>query len=167
MISDKTKRQSLRLENELKKIAEYQAEKNNDTGFTVWSTNTLLTEWEGVILGPKDTPYSDGKFSIKILIPENYPCKPPYVFFTVPIYHPNISPLYSTSQGSRSDICIDILKNNWSPALTILSVLLSIRNLFSDPNFEDPLNPEAVAHYYRNKIDYEKKVRKITNSITN
>jgi ubiquitin-conjugating enzyme E2 N len=37
-------------------------------------------------------------------------------------------------------ICLDILKKNWSPALQMRSVLLSIQSLLAEPNPEDPLN---------------------------
>jgi ubiquitin-protein ligase len=160
--SDKALRQYKRLENELKRIQEDQKDNKNDSGFNVWAVNDSLTEWEGEILGPSDTLYSNGKFPIKILIPEGYPCKPPIMFFTAKIYHPNISRPLQTPAGIRSDICVDILKDNWSPALSITSVLISIRNLFNDPNFKDPLNPEAVEHYLHNKSDYEKKVKEYT-----
>lgn len=57
---------------------------------------------------------------------------PPKVVFDTKIYHPNIDNL--------GRICLDILKKNWSPALQIKSVLLSIQSLMSEPNPDDPLN---------------------------
>ena len=110
-----------------------------------------LYEWSAVILGPPDTPYEDGEFKLDINFPSNYPFKPPKVDFKTKIYHPNIN--------DRGVICLDILKGNWSPALTISKVLLSICSLLTDPNARDPLNPAAAKLYLNNKNEYNKTVK--------
>jgi len=53
------------------------------------------------------------------------------VRFLTKIYHPNVDKL--------GRICLDILKDKWSPALQIRHVLLSIQALMSTPNPDDPL----------------------------
>lgn len=58
-----------------------------------------------------DSPYSGGVFFLDIHFPTDYPFKPPKVNFTTRIYHPNIN--------SNGSICLDILRDQWSPALTI------------------------------------------------
>lgn len=68
---------------------------------------------------------------------------PPKVVFDTKIYHPNIGTIY-INQDNLGRICLDILKKNWSPALQIKSVLLSIQSLLSEPNPDDPLNNEAA-----------------------
>lgn len=65
---------------------------------------------------------------------------PPQVRFLTKIYHPNIDKL--------GRICLDILKDKWSPALQIRTVLLSIQALLSSPNPDDPLD-ENVARQWR------------------
>ena len=115
-----------------------------------------LFRWEGVIFGPSDSPYSGGVFKLKILFPVDYPFKCPTITFSTKIYHPNIN--------SSGVICLDILKTQWSPALTISKVLLSICSLLCDPNPNDPLVPE-IAHIYKtNRAEYERNARDWTNT---
>ena len=94
-------------------------------------------------MGPDDSPYTGGVFFLNIHFPPDYPFKPPKVTFTTKIYHPNIN--------SNDSICLDILKDPWSPALTISKVLLSISSLLTDPNPDDPLVPE-IANLYKNDM---------------
>ena len=88
-------------------------------------------------MGPADSPFAGGVFKLSINFPTDYPFKPPKVNFETKIYHPNVN--------SAGVICLDILKDQWSPALTISKVLLSILSLLTDANPKDPLWPE-VAH---------------------
>ena len=90
-----------------------------------------MLKWSATIMGPSGSPYQGGIFFLEIQFPSEYPFKPPHVKFMTKIYHCNIN-----SQGG---ICLDILKDNWSPALTIAKVLLSISSLLTDPNPADPL----------------------------
>ena len=93
------------------------------------------------IAGPADSPYEGGLFALELFLPEEYPLVAPKVLFRTKIYHPNIDRL--------GRICLDILKNKWSPALQIKAVLLSIQALMSAPNVDDPLD-EAVADHWKN-----------------
>jgi ubiquitin-conjugating enzyme E2 D len=113
-----------------------------------------MYQWEGVIMGPSETPYAGGLFRLKILFPENYPFKCPTIHFVNKIYHPNIN--------SAGVICLDILKTNWSPALTISKVLLSICSLLTDPNPNDPLMPAIADQYVKNRGEYEETARNWT-----
>ena len=80
-----------------------------------------IYEWDATIIGPGLSPYAGGIFKLSIIFPETYPFKPPKIRFLTKIYHCNIDP--------KGNICADILKNNWSPALTVSKILLSIRSL--------------------------------------
>ena len=104
-----------------------------------------IMNWTAIIIGPNDTPYEGGLFKINIYFTDEYPIKPPILKFKTPIYHPNINP-------TSGAICIDILKNNWSPALTIQKVLLSVVSLLNEPNSDDPLVPD-VANIYKTNIE--------------
>ena len=100
-----------------------------------------IYNWEAMIMGPSDTPYQGGVFILDIIFPTDYPFKPPKVQFKTPIYHPNIN--------TNGIICLDILKDQWSPALTISKVLLSVCSLLDEPNPDDPLMPD-IARLYKN-----------------
>ena len=105
-----------------------------------------LFNWEGVIFGPSDSPYAGGVFKLNIRFPTDYPFKQPHIQFITKIYHPNIN--------SSGGICLDILKSQWSPALTISKVLLSILSLLTDPNPNDPLVPDIANMYKTNLKQY-------------
>ena len=70
--------------------------------------------WQATILGPPDSPFEGGVFFLNIHFPTDYPFKPPKFAFTTRIYHPNIN--------SNGAICLDILRSQWSPALTVSKV---------------------------------------------
>ena len=107
-----------------------------------------------VISGPKDSPYEGGKFHLQLYLPEEYPMVPPKCIFMTKIYHPNIDFL--------GRICLDILKKNWSPALQIRAVLLSIQSLLNEPNTADPLNEKVNDHWLKDRKDAEKTAREWT-----
>ena len=107
--------------------------------------------WQATIMGPDDSPYTGGVFFLNIHFPPDYPFKPPKVTFTTKIYHANIN--------SNGSICLDILKDQWSPALTISKVLLSISSLLTDPNPDDPLVPEIATLYKNDRERYNTTAR--------
>lgn len=80
-----------------------------------------LFHWQATIMGPDESPYSGGVFFLDIHFPADYPFKPPKVSFTTRIYHCNIN--------SNGGICLDILKDQWSPALTISKVCHPLSSL--------------------------------------
>jgi ubiquitin-conjugating enzyme E2 D/E len=113
-----------------------------------------LYQWEAVIMGPVDSPYTGGIFKLRIQFPVDYPFKPPHIQFTTKIYHPNIN--------ASGMICLDILKTQWSPALTISKVLLSICSLLTDPNPKDPFVPDIATQYMNNREEYETEAKRWT-----
>jgi len=113
-----------------------------------------ITHWQATIFGPIGTPYEGGVFELDIQFTNDYPFKPPKVIFKTPIYHCNIN-----KQGG---ICLDLLKNNWSPALNIGKLLLSICSLLADPNPEDPLVPEIAQLFKKNRELHDMNARTYT-----
>jgi ubiquitin-conjugating enzyme (huntingtin interacting protein 2) len=131
----------IRLTKELKEVS-----KSDDTSgvrATVYSPSDkrhLL----GTIIGPSGTAYEGGTFEIDIVIPSQYPFEPPRMRFITKIWHPNIS-------SQTGAICLDILKDQWSPALTIKTALLSLQALLCSPEPDDPQDAQ-VAQMYLNDI---------------
>ena len=113
-----------------------------------------IMKWEGTIYGPSGTPYEGGIFNLNIEFTEEYPFKPPIIYFTTKIFHCNIN--------DRGSICLDILNKNWSPALTISSVLISICSLLAEPNPNDPLTPHIAELYVKNRLLHDFQAREYT-----
>ncbi|MXQ96680.1 hypothetical protein E5288_WYG020502 [Bos mutus] len=113
-----------------------------------------IYEWRSTILGPPGSVYEGGVFFLDITFTPEYPFKPPKVTFRTRIYHCNIN-----SQGV---ICLDILKDNWSPALTISKVLLSICSLLTDCNPADPLVGSIATQYMTNRAEHDRMARQWT-----
>ncbi|CAF3760928.1 unnamed protein product, partial [Adineta steineri] len=110
--------------------------------------------WEATIKGPVGTPYENGVFVLDIRFSDDHPLKPPTIKFKTKIYHPNIS--------SKGEICMDILRAQWTMALTVDKALISIVSLLSDPNTDDFLVPEAAFLYQANRTEYNRKAKEWT-----
>jgi len=135
-----------RLTKELKDIVA-----NPPPGITAGLKDKNLYEWEATLVGPSGTPYSDAIFKLKFVFPKNYPFQAPRVTFVTPIYHCNVS--------STGDICLDILKEAWSPALTVDKVLMSISLLLMEPNPKDPLMGNIAQLLRNNKPEHDRHAR--------
>ncbi|OWM90613.1 ubiquitin-conjugating enzyme E2 27 [Punica granatum] len=115
------------------------------SGIKVTPKGDNLTRLLGTIPGPTGTPYEGGTFQIDITLPDAYPFQPPKMQFATKVWHPNIS-----SQSGA--ICLDILKDQWSPALTLKTALLSVQALLSAPEPNDPQDAVVAQQYHK---DYQ------------
>ncbi|GFZ11918.1 ubiquitin-conjugating enzyme E2 27 [Actinidia eriantha] len=115
------------------------------SGISIKPKGDRLTHLTGTIPGPLGTPYESGTFNIDIVLPDGYPFEPPRMQFATKVWHPNIS-----SQSGA--ICLDILKDQWSPALTLKTALLSVQALLSAPEPDDPQDAVVAQQYLR---DYQ------------
>ncbi|CDF35851.1 unnamed protein product [Chondrus crispus] len=95
-----------------------------------------LFRWAGSVAGPEGTPYEGGRFSLEVKVPSSYPLTAPNFRLLTKIFHPNVHP-------KTGEICIDILKNAWSPAWTLQSTCRAIIILLSHPEPDSPLNCDA------------------------
>jgi len=107
--------------------------------------------WQASITGPLGSPYEGGIFYLYLRIPKSYPLKPPMVRFITKIYHPNVS--------KHGDIGLDSIHENWSLALTISKILISIQSLLTDPFVYVCMEQEIGRLYKSNRELYEKNAR--------
>ncbi|XP_077227354.1 ubiquitin-conjugating enzyme E2 27-like [Tasmannia lanceolata] len=112
------------------------------SGVSIQLLGDELSHLSGTINGPISTPYEGGTFQIDIRLPDEYPFEPPKMQFITKVWHPNIS-------SQNGAICLDILKDQWSPALTLKTALLSLQALLSAPEPDDPQDAVVAQQYLR------------------
>jgi ubiquitin-conjugating enzyme E2 D/E len=141
----------------LKRIQKELTEFNKDPpeGFSAGPVDDSdMFKWEASITGPEESPFENGTFQLSIEFPKDFPFKPPKVEFTTKVYHPNVK--------STGTICLDILKDAWSPDITVSKILLAIQNLLINPNIDHPLEPEIAELYKKDKNAYNEKAKEWT-----
>lgn len=96
--------------------------------------------FEVVIDGPAGSPYAGGTFPVDVVLPRDYPFKPPKLTFKTKVYHPNID--------AEGRMFLDIFKGHWTPALTLSKALLSVVSVLYDPLLDLPVQ-RGIARQYR------------------
>lgn len=96
--------------------------------------------------------YKTGRFVFSFKVGPNYPHEPPKVKCETQVYHPNID--------QQGNVCLNILREDWKPVLTINSIVYGLQYLFLEPNPEDPLNKEAAEVLTTNRRLFEQNVQK-------
>ena len=86
-------------------------------------------------VSPDDGMYKKGKFVFDFKVPKTYPHDPPKVQCETTVFHPNID--------MEGHVCLNILREDWKPVLTIQSVIMGLQFLMLEPNADDPLNKDA------------------------
>ena len=107
--------------------------------------------WHAVLNGPKNGPYQHGKFLVDLRFPADYPFHGPRTRFITRLYSPNID-----DQGRH---CLDIDHTSWTPQQTAVELCRHLVSLLSDPNPDDPLDPEAASLYARDRAAFDAKTR--------
>ena len=106
----------------IKRILKEAAElsKNADSTLHAAPLETDLFEWHFTIRGPPSTPYADGAYHGRIILPQQYPLRPPSFRFLTPSgrFEPN------------REICLSISghhEETWQPAWGIRTALWALR----------------------------------------
>jgi len=105
-----------------------------------------------ITISPDEGIYRGGTFSFTFSISNGYPHEAPKVKCVTKVFHPNID--------LDGNICLNILREDWKPVLSINSVIYGLNFLFLDPNPEDPLNKEAAEMFQNNQRSFENMVSK-------
>jgi len=90
-----------------------------------------------VLLKAEDSSiWEGGIYPFKVTVPENFPIEPPVVKLPEAIFHPNID--------MDGNVCLNILRKDWAPVITINHIIFGLETLLNDPNPNDPLNRYAA-----------------------
>lgn len=138
-----------RLVNEASNIIK-QAE-SDKTMFIITQHGDNLYKWNATIFGPVDSLYAGYAFDLTIDIPPEYPNKPLQIKFDTKIQHVNVN--------DQGNICMDILKTEWTAAQNMRTILISLISLLYAPNVTDPLNHELAQLYNSDAVAYTNKVK--------
>lgn len=106
-----------------------------------------IREWTAVICGPKDTVYEGYSFELSINVSPDYPLLAPTMKFVTKCFHPNIHfevlvarlDLRIKHVMQTGEICLDILKTEWSPAWSLQAACRAIIALLEKPEADSPL----------------------------
>jgi len=138
MASSKSQSTTKRLLSELK---DYHSDPNDALLQLGPVSDDELMHWSAVMKGLAGTPYEGGRWKLDILIPSNYPLAPPDIKFVNPICHPNVN-------FKTGEICLDTLKEAWTPIYTVSTTLTSVQQLLTSADPDSPLNMD-IAMLYR------------------
>jgi len=107
--------------------------------------------WEILMDGPDESIYAGGHFKLLLVLPNDYPFKPPQLSFQTKIYHPNVS------NDDKGSMCLGILRSDlWKPPNKINSVLLLTRNILIEPNPDDAVETSIAEQYKNDRKGFEK-----------
>eukprot|EP00898_Chlorokybus_atmophyticus_P009039 jgi/Chlat1/9136/Chrsp97S08434 len=110
---------------------------SGDAGISAFPEGDSILAWSGRVAGVAGTPYEGLTYKVSLRFPSEYPYKAPVVRFETSCFHPNVD--------AHGNVCLDILKEQWSAVYNVRTVLLSLQALLGEPNNDSPLNGHAAA----------------------
>ncbi|CRG92562.1 signal peptidase, endoplasmic reticulum-type [Talaromyces islandicus] len=145
------------------------------TGITIELVDESdLYKWKVYMEGPEGTPYQvftnpcgnqnqhkelancpqGGRFLVNLILPNEYPFKPPTVSFATKIYHPNVS------NDDKGSMCLGMLKSDeWKPSSRIGAVLEFARQLLVEPMPDDAVEGRIAEQYQNDRKRFDEVAR--------
>ncbi|XP_042390601.1 NEDD8-conjugating enzyme Ubc12-like isoform X1 [Zingiber officinale] len=132
-----------------KDISELNLPKSTDITFPNGKDDLMNFE---ISIRPDEGYYQGGTFIFTFQVSPSYPHEPPKVKCKTKVYHPNID--------LEGNVCLNILREDWKPVLSINTIVYGLILLFMQPNDEDPLNHDAAVVLRDNPKLFEANVRR-------
>ncbi|KXZ56478.1 hypothetical protein GPECTOR_1g428 [Gonium pectorale] len=127
---------------------------NPPEGIRIFMNEQNLCDVTGEIDGPQGTPFEGGCFRLRLSLPQDWPSSPPKGYFSTKVFHPNVS--------TAGDICVNVLKRDWTSETTLRHVFMVIRCLLIQPFPDSALNEEAGKLLLEDYEEYDKRARLMT-----
>eukprot|EP00667_Euglena_gracilis_P025937 EG_transcript_30793 len=105
-----------------------------------------------ITLKPIEGFYCGAQYEFKISVPSAYPHEPPKALCLTKVFHPNID--------EEGKVCLNILRADWKPVLTMKAVIFGLELLFIEPNPDDPLNKAAAKMLREDKRMFQQMVQR-------
>merc|ERR1719224_2668 len=99
-----------------------------------------------VVIAADEGLWRGASYTFTFSVAPLYPHEAPKVKCETKIYHPNID--------LQGNVCLNILREDWKPVLSISSVVYGLLYLFLEPNPGDPLNHEAAEVLRNNRAEF-------------
>ena len=120
--------------------------------------------WRVTMIGPKNTPYENGLFTILINFPQDYPLHGPEFKFKNKIYHLNVD-----FENDLGHICLSSI-NSWrtsgkvrdKPVYTVKQALFDIFCLFYNQGIEAAYSQNMALEYQNNREKFNEKAKQWT-----
>jgi len=124
-------------------------------GISIKQREDNICHFDAWIEGPIGSPFEGGIFHCELFLGDTYPLVPPKALMKTKIYHPNFDKI--------GRICLDVLKDAWTPVMNIESTILSIQSLMAEPCLNDPLDTAIAQHYINDLQGAHQRAREWTN----
>lgn len=128
-----------RLKRELQRIV------CDDTITSIEINDDSLLNWTVTLCGQEGTRFVGQEFPLQISFKESYPFNAPTLRFLAPVDHICVGP--------NGDVCMDILQDAWSPALTAEMLLIAALSILGDSNERILKDVNEVVEELREKVN--------------